>query len=100
MNIIDFIPIGQENAISRTELIKVTGLDDRTLRQLIHKERRAGHIIIADSASSGYYRPVDTNQTLRFIRSMRHRAAETMAVADATERTLMEEAGQDSMEGW
>ena len=100
MNIFDLIPEGRDNAISKAALTKITGLKDRDLRQVIHRERRAGHIIITDPTTAGYYRPTNTDQSLRFIKSMRHRAAETLAVADATERALMEENGQESMEDW
>lgn len=40
MDILDFIPTGSENAVTRVELCQRTGLDDRTVRDLIHNARR------------------------------------------------------------
>ena len=37
MNVLDFIPYGRENAISRRELVRLTGFDDRTIRREIKR---------------------------------------------------------------
>lgn len=56
MNILDFIPVGHENAVDRKELERRTGLDDRVNRELIEKawikERKA---IINNGRGQGYY---------------------------------------------
>ena len=54
MNIIDFIPTGQKNAISRNDLCRVTGLSDRIVRGLIEEARRET-IIISNNDGSGYW---------------------------------------------
>ena len=54
MNIIDFIPYGSENAISRKELCRKTGLNDRVIRGLIEEARR-NQIIISNNDGSGYW---------------------------------------------
>ena len=41
-SIYDLLPEGQQNAISRRELIALTGMSDRALRKAIADERRAG----------------------------------------------------------
>lgn len=41
MNIVDFIPKGKENAVTREALCIYTGLDDRTVRKLIELEGTA-----------------------------------------------------------
>ena len=98
--LIDLIPIGATNAVPRAQLCKITGLEDRALRLLVHRERRAGHQILTNTEGGGYYRPEDTQDTVHFISSMRRRAAETLAVADAVERSLLNECGQEQIEGW
>ena len=98
MRISDFIPIGSGNSISRKDLASLTGLSDRSLRLTIHRERRRGCQILANS-DGGYYRPEDSRDTVRFIRSMRRRAAETAAVADALQAALDEESGQGRIGG-
>lgn len=40
MNVVDFIPVGEENAISRDRLCMLTGLHDRLLREAISQARR------------------------------------------------------------
>lgn len=56
MNIIDYIPKGRENAVTRTELCKRIGLPDRTVRELISQARRETCILNAQDGN-GYFRP-------------------------------------------
>jgi len=98
--IYELLPIGAEFAISRAALMEITGLTDRELRHQIQQERKAGNIILADCSSRGYYRPESTDETVRFIRSMRNRARETAIVADAVEQALLNEIGQEKLEGF
>lgn len=100
MSIVDYIPTGKASAISREDLAKVTELPDRRVRMLVAAERRRGRIIISESSGRGYYLPDNTEDVTRFIRSMKKRAREIAAIADATERALMKEVGQSTFEGW
>ena len=99
MKLFDLIPEGEANAIPKTELAQALGLPERALRQLVHKERRMGRQILTNCQTGGYYRPVDPSDSMRFVHSMRRRAAETAAVADAIESAVMEEVGQTKMGG-
>jgi len=54
MNIIEYIPKGYENAISRKDLCAITGLQDRVVRNLIEEARRTT-IIISNNDGSGYW---------------------------------------------
>jgi len=56
MDIIDYIPQGRENAVTRAELCKRVGLPDRTVRELISQARRETCILNAQDGN-GYYRP-------------------------------------------
>lgn len=98
MRIYDLIPTAPAS-ITKAELMAITGLDERSVRQQVHRERRAGYHILTSSTSSGYYRPQNTSDVEGFVKSMRHRAAETVAVADAMEDSLMREVGQTKLEG-
>lgn len=42
MNIIDYIPYGRENAVSRQELVMRTGMSDRAVRKAIQLLREGG----------------------------------------------------------
>ena len=47
----DLLSHGRENAIPRRELEKLTGLDGRTVRLMIERERREGRPILADKST-------------------------------------------------
>lgn len=58
MNILDYIPYGYENAISRKRLASAINLDDATMRQLIQKARLDGALILPRYDGAGYFRPI------------------------------------------
>lgn len=66
------------------ELVRITGYDERKVRQMIAAERRAGIPILSDN-QRGYYLPTSDDETRRFCRSMRHRAIEIFKTARAVE---------------
>ena len=50
--------IGNINAAKKETLISLSGLDDRTLRQAIEDERKAGNLICSTTGhNGGYYLP-------------------------------------------
>ena len=75
MNIIDFIPYGKENAISRKQLSERCGLRDRVMRKMIEKERRE-YPILNSQDGSGYFRPLPEEKPLveRWLRQERRRS--------------------------
>ena len=81
----DFLHHGTESAVSRRDLMALTGLPDRDLRRLIEAERRQGIPILSDNAR-GYFLPGDQAERDRCVRSLRSRAAEIMETAAAIER--------------
>lgn len=54
MNILDYIPYGEENAVSRQKLCTLTGLNDRAVREEISQARRNTPIL---SFGGGYFIP-------------------------------------------
>lgn len=56
MDILDLIPTGKANAITRKDLAAATGLDDRSMREAIEQLRHNGHLICS-KATGGYYQP-------------------------------------------
>lgn len=84
IKIADYLSHGQENAIPRRELERLTGVDGRTVRLMIERERRSGTPICADNLS-GYYLPATEDERAACVRSMRHRAGKIMRTARAIE---------------
>lgn len=78
---------GRENAVPLHRLEEITGLDGRSLRVLIQRERLQGAPILADN-QNGYYLPANDNEKAAFVRSMRHRAKEIQRAAEAVERGM------------
>lgn len=58
LNIIDLIPFGKENAVSRSYLCMATGMTDRQMREAIGKAR-LGTVILSRDDGKGYYRPTE-----------------------------------------
>lgn len=79
MNIIDFIPKGHKNAISRQNLCIKTGLKDRVVRALIEEARRET-IIISNNDGSGYWlfpddpTPEEKQMLYKFVKQQESRA--------------------------
>lgn len=78
----DLLGYGQENAVPLQHLITVTGLDSRTIRQQIERERRAGVPICADN-KTGYFLPTNELERNRCVQSMRHLSEEIRVTAEA-----------------
>ena len=100
MKIYDLLPVGAENAIPKARLVELTGLSERALRAQVQQERREGRLILTDCISGGYYLPAHPCEAFPFVRSMRGRAKEVAAVADAVEMAALEAIGQERLSGW
>ena len=57
MDIVDYIPFGRKNAITRTRLRIVTGLNDRQIREQISQARR-DTVILNMQDGKGYFGPL------------------------------------------
>lgn len=76
---------GSENGLHLQDLVRLTGEDQRTVRRMIHEERRQGVPILSDNAS-GYFLPGSQQEREACVRSLRHRAKEILAAARAIEK--------------
>lgn len=66
MKITDYIGRGRENAVTRSRLAELTGLGDRTIREMIAQERRET-VIINLQNGDGYYIPTKAEEVKRFV---------------------------------
>lgn len=75
MNLLDIIPTGKKNAISRNQLRALSGLSDRAMREQIAETRREIPII-NDQTGIGYYIPAeeDIEEAKAFLRQEEARA--------------------------
>lgn len=55
MNLLQYIPIGKQNAITRAELSKITGISDRAIRQQIKDYVSKGIPVLSSSRHKGYW---------------------------------------------
>ena len=76
---------GSENGLHLQDLVHLTGEDQRTVRKLIHQERRRGIPILSNS-KDGYYLPGNEYERAECVRQMRGRAKEILAAARAIEK--------------
>ena len=76
---------GSENGLHLQDLVRLTGEDQRTVRKLIHQERRQGIPILSNS-KDGYYLPGNEYEKAECVRQMRGRARDILAAAKAIER--------------
>ena len=88
-SIADLLGVGRENAITRRDLERLTGLAPREVSLAVERERRSGVPILADG--SGYYLPSSHDERAECVRSLRHRAREIMATARALELAGLDE---------
>ena len=75
---------GAGNGLHLQDLVRLTGEDQRTVRKMIHEERRRGVPILSDNAS-GYFLPGSQQEREACVPSLRHRAKEILAAAEAIE---------------
>lgn len=90
MNIIDFIPFGHDNAISRKQLCTATGLPDRVMRHEIEKARQDYAILNAQDGS-GYFRPAkdESYLTERWLKQERSREKSVREATRGAEKALL-----------
>ena len=87
MNILEYIPKGRKNAISRRQLAIRTGITDRKLRRYI-QEAKLTNVIASTDDGSGYFIPEenDYNEVLAYRRREKAKALsiiQTLKMVDA-----------------
>ncbi len=99
VRISDLLQRGSDNGLTITDLVRLTGLDERIIRRRINRERRDGILIISDNVH-GYFLAENVDEVRRFIRSMTRRAREIIAVCWAVEDGLAKMEGKETVDGW
>ena len=73
MDILQYIPHGKENAISRGELSRLLKKSDRQARKLIEQERQRGIPILSSSKGEGYWLSEDISEIRAFLKESENR---------------------------
>ena len=89
INILDFIPFGMNNAITRDSLSSLLGLSDRAVRKLIEEARREGAFIINKQDGRGYYQSDATADLQAHYRQNHARAMKLLQQQTHIRRELM-----------
>lgn len=84
LHIADLLSHGADHGLHLSDLVRLTGLPERTVRQMIHRERRK-HIPILSNNKDGYYLPSSDYEKADCVRSLRRRAVEILEAADGIE---------------
>lgn len=73
MELLNLIPYGKENAISREDLSKLTAGTNRRVRDEIKRLMRNGERILSSSSAKGYWRSDDPDEIERFLKESDNR---------------------------
>ncbi len=92
MNIIDFIPVGRENAISNDDLAIEKGTDKRNARWLVYQARVNGEPIcsVCCGGKCGYYIPKDLDEARIYLRQQRSRLKRSRAALNGVVKFVRE----------
>lgn len=88
MKILDYIPVGRNNAIAMRELSERLNIDPRTLRALIQRERERGEPICSDWEHGGYFIPANEYEARAYYRQQRSRVKSAKAALNGVIKYL------------
>ncbi len=74
VEVITYIKAGRANAVTRAQLVNLTGLSDRKVRKKIEHYRNYGIPIMSASDGKGYWLATTTVEIERFLREADNRA--------------------------
>ncbi len=93
---------GRGNAVSIEYLMNVTGLQtDRAVQRQIARERKAGALILSNTAApGGYFLPADAAEVRQFVRTLEKRGAGIFSAIQSARRYLRDLEGQEYLADW
>lgn len=92
LNIIDLFSEGECNAITTSQISKLTGLNQREITLYINALRRSGEVIC--SSEKGYFRPSCLYEVERFYRQMTSRQKEIEKAKQSAKAYIEEHGGK------
>ena len=91
MTVFDCLKEGKENAVTRAQLVMLTGMPDRAVRSEIERLRRK-YVILNDQDGCGYYIETDNARIARYIRQEEARAKSIFCSLKAARQKIKETA--------
>ena len=99
--IVDYIPLGAENAITGEELARMTGWSYRAVTDAVRRARLHGAPICSSTGEvPGYYMTEKPGEIDAMVRGLDRRTREVMKTRDALAMTRDRLSGQERMEGF
>ena len=91
-NVLDFIPLGRNHAISMSELAKRMGTDQRTARKMVFAARQREAVICSTCGenTSGYYRPNTVDEIRPYIAMQQSRIRSAKIALHSAENFVAE----------
>ena len=89
-SIVDYIGVGRENAVKRSELVAIMNLPDRKVRGLIEEARREGALIVNAQDGAGYYISEDLGELKRQLNTNHSRAMSILVQQKYLRRKIKE----------
>jgi hypothetical protein len=96
-DILKYIPVGKENAVTRQQLVKQTGLNDRAVREAISQARR-DVVILNEQDGGGYFIPRNNEMNLvrKFVNQESKRAKSIFWSLKAA-KNMVKKAGKEEV---
>lgn len=90
-NLLDYIPVGAENAVSGRKLADICGCSERDVRKAIERLRCEGVLILSSCNRNrgGYYRPRDSTETAGYFKRQLSRISHIWAALSPFKRYLL-----------
>lgn len=100
--LVNFLPIGRENAVTGRELASLLDLTVRDVSRMVALARADGCPICAscDTARPGYFLTEDPDELERYINSLDRRLRAIRRTREALAETLARQTGQTRIWGW
>lgn len=99
-SVLDCLHFGKRNAVTRTQLMIMTGLPDRAIRREIDKLREEGQPIFNSQDGEGYYLATADDDTDMMLCILRERARRDSMIesVDALERSRLRVLNPDGLQ--
>lgn len=89
MNLLTYIPQGRAAAVTREQLCRLTGWNDRRVRREIKELVKAGYPVISFSDGAGYWYSNDLDEIARFLREADSRSRTEYLTTEKLRRMLL-----------